>query len=126
MINVSELITDRDFAQPDGISITRYEAYVENHKTLYKETSVNVEGIVILLEANSDDLLDQYDRNSETLTLLTKQRLKCTGNDKINGNYYGSDIVHYKGANYIVRECQDLSEYGYCRSKAVKLEQDVM
>ena len=126
MINVSELITDRDFAQPSGINLTRYTNTFSNHKVTQVSTEMNIPGILILLRENDDERLDNYDRNVDELTILTHERLKCVGEDKEDGVSYGSDIVHYKGADYIVKSCQDLSEYGYCRSKAIKIEQDVM
>ena len=126
MINVSELINDPDFAQPSGIDITRYTNTFVNHKVVQVAKNINIPGILILLTENSDSRMENYDRNVDELTILTYERLKCVGEDKEDGTTYGSDIVHYKGADYIVRSCQDLSEYGYCRSKAVKIEQDVM
>lgn len=126
MINVSELINDPDFAQPSGINITRFEESFENHRVVQTQREINIPGILILLTENSDSRMENYDRNVDELTILTYERLKCVGEDKEDNGSYGSDIVHYKGANYIVKSCQDLSEYGYCRSKAIKIEQDVM
>lgn len=126
MINVGELITDRDFAQPNGISITRYIDSIVDHRVVQTPTEITIPGIIVELEANEDEMLKDFDRNHETITILTKQRLKVVGVDKLSGESFGSDIVHHNGANYIVRSCQDLSQYGYCRSKAIKLEQDIM
>lgn len=126
MINVSELINDPDFAQPSGINITRFSDSFVNHKVVQTSKEINIPGILILLSENSDSRLMNYDNNADELTILTYERLKCVGEDKEDGSTYGSDIVHYNGADYIVKSCQDLSQYGYCRSKAVKIEQDVM
>ena len=126
MINVRELINDPDFAQPQGIHITRYRERFENHRTVKESEDIVVKGILILLDANSDTRQENFDNNVDELTILTYDRLKCEGIDKIDGLHYGSDVVHYMGADYIVKSCQDLSQYGYCRSKATKLEQDVM
>lgn len=126
MINVAELITDRDFCQPNGISISRYVDAVVDHKVSQTESNIVVQGIIIELEPNEDEMLPEYDRNKETITILTRERLKTVGVDKLTGVSYGADIVHHNGNDYIVRTCQDLSQYGYCRSKAVKLEQDEM
>lgn len=126
MINISELITDKDFCQPSGIKITRYKNSILNHRVKETSQEITLQGIIIALDSNEDEMLEQSDMNKESITILTHERLKCVGEDKEDGEVYGSDIVHYKGANYIVRYCQDLSEYGYCRSKAIKIEQDVM
>lgn len=126
MINVAELITDPDFAQPSGINLTRFVDSVVNHRVVQESVEMNIPGILILLRENSDERLENYDRNVDELTILTHERLKCVGEDKFNGSSYGSDIIHYRGADYIVKSCQDLAEYGYCRSKAIKIEQDVM
>ena len=48
------------------------------------------------------------------------------GVDKVDGKQYAADIVKFNGAKYIVRYCLDDAQYGFCRSTAVKLEQDVM
>lgn len=126
MINISELIEDPDFCQPNGISITRSRTTIVNHVPVDDSSLITVKGILIELDSNKDSLGPQYDRNSEVITALTYERLKCDGLDKKDGFTYSADIIHYKGSNYIVRECEDLSEYGYCRSKAEKIEQDVM
>lgn len=126
MINVSELITDPDFCQPNGISITRAKTVVVNHQQQEIESEIVVQGIITINSENSDELLEEADRNSELINIFTFDRLKTVGIDKLDGERYAADIVHFNGANYIVRRCMDDAQYGFCKSVAVKLRQDVM
>lgn len=68
----------------------------------------------------------EADRNTEYINIFTYKRLKTVGLDKLDGKNYAADIVHFNGANYKVVKCMDDAQYGFCRSTAVKLEQDVM
>ena len=126
MINISELITDPDFCQPSGIKITRSITSVVNHKEESVPTEITVQGIITIDSENEDSLLSEADLNSERIHVFTHQRLKTVGLDKLNGKTYSADIVHFNGADYIVRYCMDDAQYGFCRSTAVKLRQDVM
>ena len=110
MINISELITDPDFCQPNGIKITRFTTKVVNHVPVETE----------------DSMLDQADLNKERIHVFTHQRLKCTGRDKLDGKDYSSDVVHFNGNDYIVRYCLDDAQYGFCRSTAIKMDPERM
>lgn len=126
MINISELITDQDFCQVQGISITRSTTEVKNHVPVEVPTDIKVQGIITVASENEDSLLDDADLNSERIHIFTHKRLKTVGLDKLDGKTYSADIVHFNGADYIVRYCLDDAQYGFCRSTAVKLRQDVM
>lgn len=126
LINVSELIADPDFCQPNGISITRYENSVVNHRVQEVPKDIVVEGIITIRNDNEDELLPEADSNKEAINVFTYNRLMTVGIDKASGQSYGSDIVHFDGADYIVRACKNNAQYGYCMSVAVKIEQDVM
>lgn len=126
MINISELITDPDFCQPSGIKITRSITSVVNHKEESVPTEITVQGIITIDSENDDSLLSEADLNSERIHVFTHQRLKTVGLDKLDKKTYSADIVHFNGADYIVRYCLDDAQYGFCRSTAVKLRQDVM
>lgn len=126
MIDVSELIEDEDFCQPNGIKITRSTSSIVNHRVTTNSTEINVQGIITINEENSDDLIDEADRNRESIHIFTYERLKTVGKDKLTGVEYQADIVHFNGNDYIVRYCMDDSQYGFCRSTAVKIEQNKM
>mgnify|MGYP004461149329 CR=1 FL=1 len=126
MINISELITDPDFCQPKGISITRSTVEVVNFKQVENPVEIKVQGIITIDSENEDSLLSEADMNSERIHIFTHERLKTVGMDKLDGKTYASDIVHFNGVDYIVRYCLDDAQYGFCRSTAVKLRQDVM
>lgn len=126
MINISELITDPDFCQPNGISITRSTVEVVNFKEVENPVDIKVQGIITIDSENEDSLLSEADLNSERIHVFTFQRLKTVGVDKLDGKRYSADIVHFNGTDYIVRYCLDDAQYGFCRSTAVKLRQDVM
>lgn len=126
MINISELITDTDFCQPKGISITRSTVEVVNFREVETTKEIKVQGIITVADENEDSLLSEADMNTERIHVFTHKRLKTVGIDKLDGKQYTSDIVHFNGNDYIVRYCLDDAQYGFCRSTAVKLRQDVM
>lgn len=126
MINVSELIADPDFCQPNGISITRSTTEIVNHAPVETSAKITLTGIITVDSENEDSMLAEADLNKERIHIFTYERLKCTGTDKIDGKDYSSDIVHYNGNDYIVRYCLDDAQYGFCRSTAVKMEMNRM
>lgn len=126
MINVSELIEDSDFCQPNGITVKRTTQTIVNHRVVESTETINVEGIITISNENEDELLPEADRNKESIHVFTYNRLKCTGRDKLNETDYGSDIVVWNGNEYIVRYCLDDAQYGFCCSTAVKMEQNTM
>lgn len=125
MINIKELITDPDFCQPNGITIIRGTTEIVDHRPQKVTTQIKLSGIITISDQNTDELLPEADRNSESIHVFTHERLKTVGYDKLDGKEYASDIVVFNGANYIVRYCLDDAQYGFCRSTAVKIEQDV-
>lgn len=126
MINISELIGDPDFCQPNGIKITRTKTSIKNHKIVEQKFGLKLTGIITVDSENEDSLLSEADLNSERIHVFTYDRLKTVGIDKKDGIEYGADIVHFNGNDYIVRYCFDDAQYGFCRSTAVKLRADVM
>ena len=126
MINIAELIGDPDFCQPNGINITRTTVKTENFKQVENPVEMKLVGIITIDNENEDSLLSEADLNSERIHIFTYDRLKTVGIDKIDGNEYAADIVHFNGNDYIVRYCLDDAQYGFCRSTAVKLRADTM
>lgn len=126
MINISELITDPDFCQYNGIKITRSAVEIVNHKPVEVPSELTVSGIITIDSENEDSMLSEADLNSERIHIFTFERLKTVGEDKFDGKTYAADIVHFEGVDYIVRYCLNDAQYGFCRSTAVKLRQDVM
>lgn len=126
MINISELINDPDFCQPNGISVTRTVASIVNHRVSEETTDIKLTGIVTIADENEDSMLSEADLNIERIHIFTYNRLKTVGIDKLDGKEYGADIVHFNGNDYIVRYCLDNAQYGFCRSTAVKLRPDKM
>lgn len=126
MINISELINDPDFCQPNGISVTRTTTYIVNHRVSEETVEIKLTGIITIADENEDSMLSEADLNSERIHIFTYNRLKTVGIDKLDGKEYGADIVHFNGNDYIVRYCLDDAQYGFCRSTAVKLRPDKM
>lgn len=126
MINISELINDPDFCQPNGISVTRTTTSIVNHRVSEETTDIKLTGIITIADENEDSMLSEADLNSERIHIFTYNRLKTVGIDKLDGKEYGADIVHFNGNDYIVRYCLDDAQYGFCRSTAVKLRPDKM
>lgn len=126
MINISELINDPDFCQPNGISVTRTTTSIVNHRVSEETVEIKLTGIITIADENEDSMLSEADLNSERIHIFTYNRLKTVGIDKLDGKEYGADIVHFNGNDYIVRYCLDDAQYGFCRSTAVKLRPDKM
>ena len=126
MINISELINDPDFCQPNGISVTRTTTSIVNHRVSEETVDIKLTGIITIADENEDSMLSEADLNSERIHIFTYNRLKTVGIDKLDGKEYGADIVHFNGNDYIVRYCLDDAQYGFCRSTAVKLRPDKM
>lgn len=126
MINISELINDPDFCQPNGISVTRTVTSIVNHRVSEETTDIKIAGIITIADENEDSMLSEADLNSERIHIFTYNRLKTVGIDKLDGKEYGADVVHFNGNDYIVRYCLDDAQYGFCRSTAVKLRPDKM
>lgn len=126
MINIAELIGDPDFCQPNEINITRTTVRIENFKQVENHVEMKLVGIITVDNENEDSLSSEADLNSERIHIFTYDRLKTVGIDKIDGNEYAADIVHFNGNDYIVRYCLDDAQYGFCRSTAVKLRADTM
>ena len=120
MINVSELITDPDFAQPNGIKIIRSTVETVNHRQVENPVEITLAGIITVANETSDELLDEADRSKEQIHIFTHERLKLVGVDKVDGKRYASDIVKFNGAKYIVRYCLDDSQYGSFFASAQK------
>lgn len=126
MINISELINDPDFCQPNGISVTRTVTSIVNHRVSEETIDIKLTGIITIADENEDSMLSEADLNIERIHIFTYNRLKTVGIDKLDGKEYGADIVHFNGNDYIVRYCLDDAQYGFCRSTAVKLRPDKM
>ena len=126
MINISELIGDPDFCQPNGINITRSTVKTVDFRQVEEPVEIKLTGIITIDNENEDSLLSEADLNSERIHIFTYNRLKTVGIDKIDGKEYAADIVHFNGNDYIVRYCLDDAQYGFCRSTAVKLRADTM
>lgn len=127
MINIGELITDPDFAQPGGINIIRRKCEIVNHRPVPTETVLNVPGIITIASDTSVEKLPEADRSTEDIHIFTHEQLLTTGRkDDVAVNDYLSDIVIWQGVKYIVMSCMDDTQYGFCRSMATKLGQDVM
>ena len=102
MINISELINDPDFCQPNGISVTRTTTSIVNHRVSEETTDIKLTGIITIADENEDSMLSEADLNSERIHIFTYNRLKTVGIDKLDGKEYGADIVHFNGNDYIV------------------------
>lgn len=126
MINISELIEDPDFKQPNGIIVKRSTITYENFRPVKTTTTITLQGIITINNQNIDALEQNGDRNTEGINIFTYDRLYPVGIDKASGIEYGADIVHFNNEDYIVRECLDDSQYGFCRSTAYKINPEDM
>ena len=79
MINIGELITDPDFAQPGGINIIRRKCEIVNHRPVPTETVLNVPGIITIASDTSVEKLPEADRSTEDIHIFTHEQLLTTG-----------------------------------------------
>lgn len=126
MINISELINDPDFTQPNGVNITRTVLSVENYRPSKVTSQINLVGIITINNENQDSLEETADINTEKINVFTYTRLKCTGVDKLDGINYEADVVTFNGNKYKVVETFDDTQYGFCKAVAEKIRMDVM
>lgn len=127
LINVSELIGDEDFTQPNGVTVIRRQVEIVNHQPSVTETMLTLTGIITIANDNSIEAKQTADENTETIHIFTYEPLLTTGlksDDQVDN--YLSDIVVWQGVKYRVMSCLNDAQYGFCRSTAEKLRQDVM
>ncbi len=127
MINISELINDPDFCQPNGIKVIRRKTTIENHRNVISEEELNFTGIITINSGKSTEFLPEANRNDESINVFTWKRLFVpTSNvesDTISGEGYLSDIVVWDGCKYEVISCMNDEQYGFCKSVAVRMSQ---
>nr|DAK52348.1 MAG TPA: peptidase [Caudoviricetes sp.] len=128
MINVSELVTDPDFCQPNGINIIRSEITgYEDFAPVTSEKSLNIPGVILIDKDLADEMLPEYDRSTESIITVTHELLHTTGKKSEDDTQeYIADIIVWQGVKYKVMRCRDNAQYGYCLSAAVKMRKDVM
>ena len=123
MINISELITDKDFAQPNGINVTRSVYEVVNHRPSVTEEELNVPGIITIGSDDSAELTETGNKNSEMLHVFTLVPLLPVGvSDDVN---HIADIITFNGQKYQVVTCLNDGQYGFYRSDAKKIDTEV-
>lgn len=127
MINIGELITDPDFTQPGGVNVIRRSVEIVNHRPVVTETPMNVPGIITIARTDSINTFSTADINEESIHIHTHKPLFTTGREDDNAvDNFLSDLVIWQGVKYRVMDCMDDAQYGFCRSRAGKLEQGVM
>lgn len=127
MINVNELIGDRDFTQPGGVNFIRRPCEIVDHEPVVTEIPMNYPGIITIAQDRSIKMEPSADVSEEEIHVYTTLPLYTTGavDDVTIENGYLSDIVVWQNTKYRVMSCKDNTQYGYSRSRAVKLEQGV-
>lgn len=124
MINVSELINDPDFTQPNGVQVRRRKTTVEDFEQTVEETEFKMIGIITIADDLKAELGDNFDEDSEYINVFTYLPLFTTGlgDSKSGANIgqgYLSDIVIWKGKEYKVIKVKNNSQYGYAQNVAV-------
>lgn len=127
MINISELIGDPDFAQPNGVTYIRRPCEVVNHKQQATEEQHTVTGIITIADDVSDELLPEMDVNTEYIHVFTYNKLYTTGRvDETATNGFLSDIVLWNGKRYKVMKVLNDEQYGFARATAACMQQEVI
>ncbi len=127
MINISELIGDPDFTQPNGVTVIRRKMEIKNHVPVITESKMNVTGIITIAQDIELNMENTGDTNKEAIHVFTYKQLFTTGRmDESSDSDYMSDIIVWQGNRYKVMDCKDDEQYGFCQSTAVKLSRVVM
>ena len=124
MINVSELINDPDFTQPNGVQVKRRKTVVEDFEQKVEETEFKMIGIITIADDLRTELGDYFDDSAEYINIFTYLPLFTTGigdgkNGANVGQGYLSDIVIWKDQEYKVIKVKNNSQYGYAQNVAV-------
>lgn len=126
LINVSELITDPDFAQPNGINVIRRQNTIQNHRNTIVETQLKVSGIITIADDTSTNFQEGFNRNDSKIHIFTLKKLYVYNHEEDNtppGQGYLSDIVLFHGNKYEVVSVLDDTDYGFSRATATVMEQ---
>lgn len=127
MINISELINDPDFTQPNGIVVERTSYTIENHMVVGNTEQLKLTGIITIADDTSIEKSPEFDSTSEKIHVFTYTPLYVTGEPDANSvESFLSDIVIFEGNLYSVESCLNDSQYGFCRSTCSKIRRDVM
>lgn len=127
MINVSELITDPDFAQPNGIEVIRTTYTIVDHEPELSQKVLRLKGIVTIANDKSIQMDPEADRSAEQIHVFTREPLYTTGaTDEADEVDYISDIVVWQNVKYKVQSVLDDVQYGFNRATCEKMRQDVM
>lgn len=125
MINVSELIADPDFTQPNGVQIKRRTYTVENHIPVENETIIKKTGIITIANDISLTMEDIADITNEAIHVFTYDPLYITSRS-LSGENRFSDVVIFEGNEYKVMEVLNDAQYGFSRATCFKIRTDVV
>lgn len=123
MINISELITDPDFAQPNGISFERTTIEIVNHRPVPTTNEYNIPGIITIGDLNTNTLQQNGNQNTEAIHTYTLEPLLPVGES--SDEAYLADIVLFNGQRYQVTTCLNDGQYGFYHSTANKIDPGV-
>lgn len=128
MINISELIGDPDFTQPNGVTVKRTSYSIVNHKVVPNTPrTLKLTGIITIANDRTTDMQPESDRNAEAINVFTYKPLYTTGiPDASSVSTFLSDVIIWQGLEYAVMNCMDDAQYGFCKSVCHKLKQEVM
>ena len=128
MINISELIGDPDFTQPNGVTVKRTSYSIVNHQVVPNEPQIlKLTGVVTISSNRSTDIQPESDRNAEAINVFTYKPLYTTGlPDPSSVSTFLSDVVVWQGVEYAVMDVLNDAQYGFCKSTCQKLRQEVM
>ena len=126
MINVSELIADPDFTQPNGISVKRTSYKIIEHEIVETTSDIKLVGIIVPYDSRSNK--QSYgDVISEIINVYTYDPLYLTGKPSVDSEVeYLSDLVIFRNQPYSVVSVSHYEQYGFSKAVCEKLRQDVM
>lgn len=109
MINVSEVITDPDFAQPYMV-YRQFGEWERGHWKSADEKRIRVTGVVTVADAKTLEQLPEGDRITGLMCFYATQELFETREEGI------SDQIEWRGERYKVKRVFPYGDYGYYKA----------
>ncbi|MCM3141662.1 hypothetical protein [Brevibacillus sp. MER 51] len=116
MINVSEVITDPDFAQQ--FQVFRKSGEWSKGRSGSSEVPIIMTGIVTVADAKTLEQLPEGDRVTGLMCFYSTQELHTTREEGT------SDQIEWRGERYRVKQVFPYGDYGYFKAVGQRMEGD--
>jgi hypothetical protein len=120
MINVSELIDDPDFCQPEPFQVRRQSGQWINNRFVTTETLIPVSGIIVPMKTKDIVQLPQGDTITGAIEIFTHCPLQTTRLGSSGEDGVIADEVTWNGEVYKIHKADDFTNYGYFYAVGVR------